>query len=129
MSRPEDNLQRQVASYLEIVRPDCVWTHFPAGEARTAITGAKLRRFGLKRGWPDLIFVLPGGRFAALELKAAAGRQSPDQKALQAEIERLGSLYLVCRTLAEVEGALAAWGIAGRARSQPLEPQESPAWA
>ena len=114
MSRPEDNLQRQVASYLEIVKPDCAWTHFPAGEARTAVTGAKLRRFGLKRGWPDMIFVLPGGRFAAVELKAPTGRQSPDQKAVQASIEQLGGFYVVCRSLADVEAALKSWGVTTR---------------
>ncbi len=35
--------------------PDWQWSHFPAGEARDARTGAKLKRMGAKAGWPDLV--------------------------------------------------------------------------
>lgn len=113
--RAEDILQRQVANYLAVATPSLLWTHFPAGEARSAKTGAKLRSFGLKRGWPDLIFVLPSGRFAAIELKAPAGRQSPEQKAVQASIEAAGGLYVICRDLPGVVGILTVWGVVPRA--------------
>jgi hypothetical protein len=32
-------------------RPDWVWTHLPFGEHRSAITGARLKRMGVNRGW------------------------------------------------------------------------------
>jgi hypothetical protein len=59
-------------------------------------------RFGAV-GWPDLIGVLPGGRFLGIECKApkcrytgkAAGRQTAEQKAIGAAIDRAGGLYLI----------------------------------
>ena len=42
------------------ILPGWIWTHFPAGEARSAITGARLKRMGLARGFPDLLFFHAG---------------------------------------------------------------------
>ena len=33
--------------------PGVEWTHFPAGELRTAATAGKLARMGTRRGWAD----------------------------------------------------------------------------
>ena len=54
-----------VADYLaRALPPEILWSHFPAGENRTAATGALLKRMGLKQGWPDFVFVLRGGKAA-----------------------------------------------------------------
>ena len=62
-SQEEFRLSCVVAAYLERCVPQLTVSHFPAGEARSEETGARLKRMGLKRGWPDYIAVLaPTGR-------------------------------------------------------------------
>lgn len=52
--------------------------------------------FGLK-GSADIIGLLKGGRFLAIEVKSPTGRQSPDQKNFQKMIESFGGLYVLAR--------------------------------
>jgi hypothetical protein len=42
--------------------PGWQWTHLPFGEKRSAVTGARLKRMGTKRGWPDFILLSPAAR-------------------------------------------------------------------
>lgn len=118
MAGPESRLQFMVARFLGSSCPDLLWSHFPAGEARDAITGRKLKDMGLKRGWPDIILCLPGGILGAIELKAEKGRLSPDQIAFRNALEASGGRFSLCRTLDEVEACLRAWGVNVRARAQ-----------
>ena len=53
-------------------RKDWQWTHIGHGELREAATGERLKRMGLKPGWPDYIFISPGGVAHFLELKRKA---------------------------------------------------------
>lgn len=115
--REEDALQRQVASFLNVTCPDLIWFHPANGEARDARTGAKLKAMGVRRGVPDLVFVLPTGKVAFIELKAPKGRLTPHQIAFASDCDELGVPYLVCRSLAEVQGALNAWGVPTKARA------------
>ena len=56
----------------------------PNGGARSAITGAMLKKEGVTPGIPDLCLPVPRGGFGALyiEVKAPDGRLSPEQKAI-----------------------------------------------
>lgn len=54
------------------------------------------------RGLPDIVVVV-GGIFYALEVKSAIGKQSPDQKLIQADIEKHGGKYFVVRSIDDVE--------------------------
>jgi len=66
----ESKLQCDVAKLLrDHCRPEFRWSHFPAGEKRSVLTGARLKRMGLMRGFPDFILISPSGRFHGLELK------------------------------------------------------------
>jgi hypothetical protein len=49
--------------------PTWRWTHFLAGEKRDVIIGARLKRYGLQSGWPELILASPSGRLHCLKLK------------------------------------------------------------
>jgi hypothetical protein len=74
----EFNVQCKIADDLRRwATPNWIWTHFPAGERRDPITGARLKRMGLKPGWPDLVLIPPkghpNGRPHFLELKRAGG--------------------------------------------------------
>lgn len=91
MPKPKElALHMAVAGILrDFCKPSWRWTHFPAGEARDARTGAKLKAMGLQPGWPDFILLSPatqGGanglvlpRFHALECKRLGGVMSDTQ--------------------------------------------------
>lgn len=105
-----------VEAFLRRAWPDDLpYTHFPAGELRDKATAGKLKGMGLKPGWPDFIFVMPNGQFAALELKAAAGVISDEQCDLRDRLLALGCGYATARTPEEVEEVLGRWlGLFGR---------------
>lgn len=107
---PERQLHFAVAAFLRhAMPPDLPWTHVPAGEARDERTGAKLKMMGLRRGVPDLLFILPTGRAAFIELKSTKGALSPDQKTFRDQVMALGCAYAECRSVAQVETALRGW--------------------
>ena len=117
MSRGQNEfkLACAIADYLDRCAPSLPFTHVPLGEHRNAVTGARLKRMGTKRGWPDYVCpVPPHGRLLAMELKAEGGRQSPDQKAVQAQLEAAGARYVVIRSLDDLRQTLAEEGVPTR---------------
>jgi hypothetical protein len=67
------------------------------------------RRYGQGTGSADIVgLVAPHGRYVALEVKAAKGEQSDDQRAWQAEVERRGGYYAVVRSVQEARAAVIA---------------------
>lgn len=57
-----------------------------------------------RRGWPD-ICLIRSGVFYGIEVKAEAGKLSPDQKTLGEEIERNGGQYIVARSTDDLQAA------------------------
>ena len=85
-------------------RPDLrIWRQ-NTGAARTS-RGA-LVRFGIP-GQADISGILSGGRRIEIECKTKTGRQTKEQKAWQAMIERFGGLYVLARSVEDVRRALA----------------------
>ena len=119
MSRlgPEDLLHLSVARFLKIAAPALTWWHTPNGGSRHPGEARKLKDMGTRPGVADLSFVLPCGRAAFIELKAPKGRQSPDQKAFEADCATNNAPYAVCRSIEEVAETLRGWGVQLRARS------------
>lgn len=111
--RPETVIQRQIKDYLEVLGFYAV--HVPngvvlGGNARQrAIQMAALKRDGFKVGFPDLIVYHTNGRVAHIEVKTPTGRQSDKQKECQAALEGLGHLYVICRSVEDVEAAFREW--------------------
>lgn len=73
-------------------------------------TGAFLRgdrwvHFGI-RGSPDIIGILPGGKFLGIEVKATRGKLSPDQERFMDDINRLGGVTFIARSVKDVERGL-----------------------
>lgn len=66
--------------------------------------------FGLP-GSSDVLGVLPGGRFLAVETKhPRTGGQTDQQRAFQAAIEARGGLYILARSWSDVATRLRAEG-------------------
>jgi len=102
------------------IMPGWVWTHFPAGEARPAvsyagrrvsITGFRLKRMGLNPGFPDFQFFSVEGPCAFLELKRQGQKLSDEQQEIAEALIAAGHLYLVTDDFKEAVERLTAWGV------------------
>lgn len=106
----EFRLHCVIADFVRLrAHPDLLWYHCPSGENRTAITGARLKRMGVRRGVPDLCFVLPDGRPAFIEIKAPGKYLDPDQKDIRDYCDRQRVLHAVVRSCSEAEDVLLSW--------------------
>lgn len=56
-----------------------------------------------RRGVADIIGVLPDGRHLEIEVKTKTGKQSPDQAIHQKRVEELGGLYILARSVKDID--------------------------
>jgi len=106
----ESRLQIDVAKLLDDYgRQDWRFTHFPAGEKRDVVTGARLKRYGLKPGWPDFLLLDPDGRLHCLELKRQGETLSDPQQDFWRFCIRAGVPHSTCRTIDEVLTVFDRW--------------------
>ncbi len=95
MTTPEGSVKERVRNLLDFIG---AWHFMPA-------------QWGLgRRGIPDFVGVLPGGRMFAIECKADAKRPTELQQRNLERIEQAGGLALIARTANydEVRAALLA---------------------
>lgn len=98
---PEGKLQEAVVQLLRLHgRYDIVWWACPNGEWRSVVTGARLKRQGVRAGATDLMFVI-GRMFHGLELKTEVGKQSDSQKQFELDLVRAGGVYHLAHGLRE----------------------------
>ncbi len=63
-------------------------------------------KFGVK-GCPDILGLMaPTGRLLGIEVKAAKGHQSEDQERFERILTTFGGLYVLARSVADVDQAL-----------------------
>ena len=107
----EYKLQCTIADTLrKYHQKEWLWTHFPAGELRTLLTGARLKRMGLRRGLPDFLLFAPnGGRPHFLELKREGEDLTVDQQETRAWCLRNDVPYAVAATVKDAVAALSGW--------------------
>lgn len=79
-------------------------------------TIARLKREGLTPGVHDLLVLRNDGWFASLEVKASAGKLSPEQVEWSDWLASGGASQAVVRSLAEAEEALREFGVPLKAR-------------
>lgn len=114
--QPEFRLSCVVADHLaKALPPRAVWSHFPAGEARSKVTGGRLKRMGLARGWPDYL-ILIDGRLLGIELKAPGGTVADVQREVGDKFVANGASWTIARSLDDVEAFLIANDVPLRAR-------------
>lgn len=92
-------------------KPDWRWSHFPAGEFRETVTGERLKRMGLKPGWPDYIFVSPDGRAHFLELKRRSGTLTPAQEQFRDWCKACDVPWRMANSYDKAIAAVTAWGV------------------
>ena len=91
--------------------------HWRNNTGAVQIVPGRFMRFG-KKGSSDILGVLPGGRFLAVECKTKSGRLSPEQKQFLADVRGLGALALVVRDWKELD--LALWEAGYAKKDMPL---------
>ena len=74
---------------------------------------AKHKHLGMLPGFPDLVALTFHGPLC-FEVKADGGSLSPAQKAVHADLTRLGYRIAVVRGIEDVRSRLAEWGIPTR---------------
>jgi hypothetical protein len=114
---PEDDLQQAVYSALRVLLPaDAVITAWDHSNAASPAEGARKRRLGAAKGWPDM-GVFCNGRVVLLELKRERGGYlSPAQKQLHPRLAAAGFPVAVVRTVVEALNAVSANGVPLRGR-------------
>ena len=92
-------------------RESVIWFHPANGEARSAITGARLKRMGVKKGVPDLVFVFREGGALFMEIKREGARLSPEQREMESRCYDQDIPYEVVHSLEEAIGVFEDWGV------------------
>lgn len=109
-SYDEHNLQAAEVRYIRGVHPDLSGVFFavPNGSKRTAKQTAWLKEEGLLPGVSDMILLKSTSKhgFLCIENKTPKGRQEPEQKVFQFEVERHGGKYIIIRSLDEFMKAI-----------------------
>jgi len=86
-------------------RPDCrVWRN---NTGKLPDRFGRWISFGLK-GSADILGILRGGRFLAIETKTPAGRLRPEQIAFRTMIVGHGGLYVLARSVEDAVNAVEA---------------------
>jgi hypothetical protein len=101
---PEQTIQRAILEYLN-------WKHIFCWKNNTAGIYVKARNTYIPSHAPgvaDILGVLPGGRFLAIEVKSPTGRVSPHQQQFIDRINENGGVAFVARSVEEVEQQLHA---------------------
>lgn len=101
--RRESETQAAILGYLA-TRRDIRAARMNTGAARDQ--RGHFIRFGVP-GQADILGIIaPHGRVLAIEVKSQRGQQSQQQRRFQAMIEKFGGLYILARSVADVERAL-----------------------
>lgn len=117
---PEEDLQRTVADYLNIIAPmrGFWWSHIAHGGGRTKAEAGIFKAMGLKPGIGDILIIdsaAPPNPETTLvywiELKAKGRGQSDAQIAFQETMEGHSCEYAVCWSLEHVILVLENWGL------------------
>ena len=101
MTHPsEDAIQMALLEWLRLAHP-AAWAlthHSPNGGHRSAVTAARLKCLGVRRGFPDLTLWLPRAGFhgLAIELKAGRNKATPEQIGWLEHLGAIGWCAVVC---------------------------------
>lgn len=99
----EKQIQKQITDYLE-------WKHYfwwrnNSGAMLSEYKGkTRFMRFG-QSGSPDL-FIVINGKIIGCEVKNEKGKQTDNQKEWQERFEKAGGIYLLTRSLDEIQNYL-----------------------
>jgi hypothetical protein len=101
----ESAIQSSYFRWLKLQHPKVakVSAGIPNGGQREPRYGARLKREGLKVGFPDTVMLTPRGRYhgALIEFKSKKGVVRKEQSEVMDDLTKEGYLCEVCRSLEE----------------------------
>jgi hypothetical protein len=122
----EADLQAACMAYLRLaLPPDAVAHHSPGEGKRTLRAQRDLKRSGYQAGWPDIEIIRKDHPNIYVELKAARGQLSVEQRAMRHKLEYCGCAVLLCRTVEGMECALRELGVPLRASVKQQQQQRT----
>ena len=108
--------KRLVNGDLSVENAVIIWTNFegratkfnPNGGKRTSRQATWLKEEGMKAGVSDMLLLKRTSQygFLCIENKTRKGRQEPEQKVFQYDVERHGGKYIIVRSLDEFMKAI-----------------------
>ena len=100
MRHEESTLQIGCVRWFRYQYPKLTLFAIPNGGNRNLITAMTMKREGVLAGVADLFLAYPskGSHGLWIEMKTSKGRQSPEQKHFQTDMEKHGYKYVVCRS-------------------------------
>ena len=96
----EAEILSKILAYLKLTRI-YAWRNSVGATVIGAGEHRRFVRFG-HSGLSDIIGILSGGRFLAIEVKSAKGRITPEQRAFLDNIEERGGVAFVARSVEDV---------------------------
>ncbi len=105
---PEEDIQAACVEWFRWAFPRYVIFSTPNGGSRNLLEAVNLKRSGVLAGVSDLIIVADRA-VLFVEMKTKTGRQQPSQKKFQADVERLGFEYKICRSLQGFQLTVGRW--------------------
>lgn len=104
----ESQIQRQMVQWFRLQYPKYIIAAIPNGGQRNALEAKIMKGEGVLAGFSDLI-IIAYNNVLFIEVKTKEGRQSELQKKFQADVERLGFQYSVCRSLQDFQMTVEKW--------------------
>lgn len=103
MSAPENALQRQILNALHAL-PDAEFLRVNSGKVKVRGGWMQLA----PNGTSDILGIVRGGRFVALEVKLPGEKPNPDQVAFGARVAKLGGYFAVVTSVEDAVSAVRA---------------------
>ena len=104
----ESQIQCQMVQWFRLQYPNLIIAAIPNGGQRNALEAKIMKGEGVLAGFSDLV-VIAEANILFVEVKTKEGRQSELQKKFQADVERLGFQYSVCRSLQDFQMTVEKW--------------------
>lgn len=104
----ESQIQRQMVMWFRLQYPQYIIAAIPNGGQRNALEAKIMKSEGVLAGFSDLI-IIANNNVLFVEVKTKTGRQSELQKVFQANVEKLGFQYSVCRSLQDFQMTIEKW--------------------
>lgn len=105
---PEESIQTACVQWFRLAYPHYLCFAAPNGGSRNFLEAVNLKRSGVLPGVSDLI-IIANHAVLFVEMKTKTGRQQASQKKFQADVERLGFEYKICRSLKEFQITIERW--------------------
>lgn len=105
----EHAIQVSIINYLDRVLPPSIRAVGVSNNPRSAITGAKEKARGMRRGFPDIL--LTGSFHGLLEVKKEGSYLRPEQREWKDWLASQQVPVACVRSIADVRETLAGWGV------------------